>query len=147
MNQDELNAIQQRRKAATPGTWIAVPIDLTEESGDPEIKGYFITTQELLDLEPEPLYIGSVAKHRLMSLAGQDPEDTANATFIAHAPQDIDRLLAEVRRLGRLTVFDRDGNLLTQASINRLLSNYEEDLNTIKRLNEEIETLRKTRGY
>jgi hypothetical protein len=74
LSDEELAAIQERCNAATPGPWKAYIEDRDHESGS-----CFIQTDRN-DIE--------------LSGASKDDYD-----FIAHARQDIPRLLNEVRRL------------------------------------------------
>jgi hypothetical protein len=78
LSEEELDAIRQRLAAATPGPWESFVEDRDHECGS-----NFIRTGGVDDIEP----IGATA-------ADQD--------FIAHARQDIPRLLEEIERLKAL---------------------------------------------
>ena len=77
LSADELRAIEARVNATTPGPWRSIIEGRDQDSGSS-----FITT------EGEDIYLSGATD------ADQD--------FIAHARQDIVRLLAEVRRLSAL---------------------------------------------
>ncbi|EMN5132508.1 hypothetical protein RVV79_005679 [Burkholderia contaminans] len=79
MNEEMLNEIEARCKAATPGPWVSYVEGRDHESGS-----NFIMTG------PEG------ARGEDIELSGATVEDQ---DFIAHARQDIPALLAEIRRL------------------------------------------------
>lgn len=95
MTDEELAAIQGRLTKATPGPWVH------GQNGGYVILGY----------KPEKKRIdGYGADDHVCVLDDGDQnqylsedEQLANAEFIAHAPDDIARLLAEVERLKRVS--------------------------------------------
>jgi hypothetical protein len=86
---DELDDIEQRAAAATPGPWVAFVEDRDHTSGDD-----FIRTGGLDDDQPD-MYIS----HYLGATSIKVP--AADLDFIAQSRQDLPRLVAEVRRLRR----------------------------------------------
>lgn len=90
MNQEQLDAIQERVDAATPGPWAV-------DSDDPS---YIIYSER-----------GGWDGLVIAQVADQDgalfPVEH-NGALIAHAPQDLTALLAEVERLRALTTVDDD---------------------------------------
>ncbi|HEX6682270.1 MAG TPA: hypothetical protein VF062_05720 [Candidatus Limnocylindrales bacterium] len=98
MDADELAEIEERAEAATPGPWYAHFIDddhfanLVAVSTKPESVriGHSDTVAATLIQFPA----------RYVDIADERWDE--NAYFIAHARQDIPRLLAEVRRLRKL---------------------------------------------
>jgi hypothetical protein len=78
MTDEELEAIEQRLKAITPGNWRSF---LTED-GRARIKS-----------DASPFIVAECSVRD-----PNDPEQTANAEFIASAKDTIERLLAEVQR-------------------------------------------------
>lgn len=75
MTDDELNAIEQRANAATPGPWVDT---------DP---------RHIRHAEPN-IYAGDYEVADVYDNNGCD-----DSSFIAHARQDIPALIAEIRRL------------------------------------------------
>lgn len=93
----ELDAIEARAAAATSGPWESFVEDRDHTSGDD-----FIRTGGLDDDAPDMYVSLSYWKEPL----GTMPAPAADLDFIAAARQDVPSLVAEVRRLRRLT----DGN-------------------------------------
>ncbi|MGW4380156.1 hypothetical protein [Kitasatospora sp. NPDC004531] len=91
LSDEELNAIERRVAAASPGPWTAFLESRQAAGGDSFIR---------LDADPEQddeFYL-----HRFVDgrpILGIDPRTDADLDFIAAARQDVPRLLAEVRRL------------------------------------------------
>jgi hypothetical protein len=85
-----LDEIEARAKAATPGPWTVCPMDMYIFGGD----GHMIASN--CPMEDTWQVRGAGAEG-----SGQRPEGSqdANAAFIAAAREDIPRLIAEVRRL------------------------------------------------
>jgi hypothetical protein len=83
MELDELDAIERRSSAATPGPWRAMVEGRDHMSGDS-----FIMTGGT-GARGEDIYVS----------AGSAPAQDADLEFIAAARHDIPRLIAEVRRL------------------------------------------------
>lgn len=83
----ELDEIEQRAGAASPAPWEAFIEGRDHIAGDT-----FIRIGGLDDAQPD-MYI----QHHLS--AGQIRVPDADLDFIAHAREDIPRLLAEIRRL------------------------------------------------
>ena len=96
MTQNELDDIRRRLEVVTPGPWA-----FEKEDG-----------KVLLDYTPKEIRIcetgclGSIANRMVCDMNvdwrytyKNENEPMANAEFIAHAPTDIARLLAEVERL------------------------------------------------
>jgi hypothetical protein len=81
MTDEELEAIQKRADAATPGPWSAFT--------DPARRA----DQSLIVAPPPEYGLIHVQTHKDFASLNHD------ATFIAHAREDIPKLLAEVRRL------------------------------------------------
>lgn len=79
MTDEELDAIQGRLKNITPPPWFHVLASIVGTKDDPE--------------SPDATCVCCTE----WGYCGDDPQ--ANAAFIAHAPTDIARLLAEVERL------------------------------------------------
>ncbi|MBE4790265.1 hypothetical protein [Streptomyces caniscabiei] len=100
----ELDEIDARHKAATPGPWgvyefgggtaIDIAADLTDTG-----TGYR-ARREICRLEDEPL--DNDPAHREWTAEEDWAQVRADAEFIAHAPQDVRLLLAELRRQGAL---------------------------------------------
>lgn len=76
MTEEELEEIEKRANAATEGPWEVVP-------------------------DPDKPYLDKVVRHygHLTDLLAQCFHTNGNATFIAHAREDVPALIAEVRRL------------------------------------------------
>ena len=87
LTDEELDAIQARAAAATPGPWEAFVEGRDHLAGDD-----FIRTGGLNDDAPD-MYVDLFYGARKM------PAPPADLDFIAAARQDIPRLIAEVRRL------------------------------------------------
>lgn len=90
MTQDQLDAIQGRLDARTPGEW---------EASGREIDALAPTWGEVVSTEVNCMnycYGGT----------GRGVEHAEDAELIAHAPQDLADLLAEVERLRALTTVD-----------------------------------------
>ena len=105
MTDEELAAIQGRLKNITPPPWFHVLASIVGTKDDPE--------------SPDATCVCCTE----WGSCGDDPQ--ANAAFIAHAPDDIAHLLAEVERL-REEVKRRDAFIAQQKSFSQSL---EEDLN------------------
>jgi hypothetical protein len=84
----ELDAIQKRADAATAEPWWAWVEGRDGTSGDTFIAQGGIPGQQIKDLY-------------LSHYAGQDAVIVADHDFIAHARQDVPRLVTEIRRLRR----------------------------------------------
>jgi hypothetical protein len=86
LGDSELDAIEARCQAASPGPWRAFVEGRDHWGGDDFIR--------VSDLGEEPdMYVSRAAE------AGLRPASPADLDFIAAARQDIPKLLAEVRRL------------------------------------------------
>ena len=90
MTLEELNAIEARAKAATPGAWIVKhckTVYLADGTAEHEIRS---------------LENGHRVAYLLYRMSGkdigEDPEDL-DAEFIAHARTDVPKLVEEVKRL------------------------------------------------
>jgi len=79
LTDDELRAIEQRLAACTPGPWCHRMLGFIESLASPRM--VIGVTCQKYDPDAAPL-------------PGRD-----NAEFIAHARQDVPRLIAEIRRL------------------------------------------------
>lgn len=79
MNEEELTAIEGRCNAATTGPWVACMEGRDHESGSDFIM------RGTADMRSDDLELSNASQ--------------ADFDFIAHARQDIPRLVAEVRRL------------------------------------------------
>ncbi len=89
LTDSELEAIEARAAAALPGPWRAFIEGRNHDSGSD-----FIQTGGVDDSAPD-IYV-------TLSYHGSEPEDVpqpADWDFIAHAREDVPRLVAEVRRL------------------------------------------------
>ena len=120
MTQNELDDIRRRLEVVTPG-----PLAFEKEDG-----------KVLLDYTPKEIRIcetgclGSIANRMVCDMNvdwrytyKNENEPMANAEFIAHAPTDIARLMAEVERLrGEVARLDKEADWLV-----KILSNYTED--------------------
>lgn len=95
MTDEELAAIQGRLKNITPPPWFHVLASIVGTKDDPE--------------SPDATCVCCTE----WGYCGDDPQ--ANAAFIAHAPTDIARLLAEVERLNRVSRYLAE-NLVRQTS-------------------------------
>lgn len=100
MTDEELAAIQGRLTKATPGPWVF------EEPDGKVLLGY--TPKGVRVCESGCL--GSIASRFVCDMHNDwrytykdKDEPLANAALIAHAPDDISRLLAEVRRLNKVS--------------------------------------------
>lgn len=80
MTDEELDAIEARLNAATPGPWVA-------------------------SCENDHNIVCCPLGGWLCEMLGFGGNSERNATFIAHAPEDIKLLLAEVRRLHKITPY------------------------------------------
>ena len=96
LGDDQLREIEERAEAATPGPWQVrfldddhaanlVAIATTPETGHPS--------------PPGDLIAATLVQFPTRYVDITDGLWDENATFIAHARQDIPRLLAEIRRL------------------------------------------------
>lgn len=91
MTDEELCAIQGRLKNITPHPWFHVLASIVGTKDDPE--------------SPDATCVCCTE----WGYCGDDPQ--ANAAFIAHAPTDIARLLAEVERLrSEVTRLDKEAD-------------------------------------
>lgn len=103
MTDEELAAIQGRLKNITPPPWFHVLASIVGTKDDPE--------------SPDATCVCCTE----WGYCGDDPQ--ANAAFIAHAPDDIARLLAENERLrSEVTRLNKEADWLV-----RMLSLYTED--------------------
>ncbi|MGW6708597.1 hypothetical protein ACWGDE_27410 [Streptomyces sp. NPDC054956] len=84
---DEIDAIEKRCANASPGAWQAFVEGRDHWGGDD-----FIRIGGLDDSEPD-MYVSRSTDR------GLTPADDHDLDFIAHARQDIPRLVAEIRRL------------------------------------------------
>lgn len=89
LTEEELTIIERRAAAATPGPWRSFAEGRDHTSGDD-----FIRTGGLDDACPD-LYLRRDSPDR----TGLVPAPIEDQDFIAHARQDVPRLVAEVRRL------------------------------------------------
>lgn len=96
MSEDDLKAIEARLVAATPGPW-------EERVGIGWAPPYVVWVR---CEERRSVMSGEIENMRIASIIAECNSATipnaANAAFIAHAPEDIAALLAEVRRLRAL---------------------------------------------
>lgn len=90
MTKIDLDEIEARALAATPGPWSVCPMDMYIFGGDGHMVASNCPTEDAWQVR------GFGAEK-----AGQRPEGSqdANAAFIASAREDIPQLIAEVRRL------------------------------------------------
>lgn len=95
MTDDELDAIKGRLKNITPPPWFHVLASIVGTKDDPE--------------SPDATCVCCTE----WGYCGDDPQ--ANAEFIAAAPTDISRLLAEVERLNKVSRYLAE-NLVRQTS-------------------------------
>ena len=90
----DLEAIEARLEAATPGPWeergndVIAP-DIADITGFADVEEF----KEIMDCDPLPRVVVSL----FAAMGGENPD--ADAALIAHAPTDIAALIAEVRRL------------------------------------------------
>jgi len=89
MTDDELQAIQARADAATPGPWGYMFL-----GGE-----YHVCPESTLTAVGSGLRLAHVLENFDRRTEGYDPAAEPNAEFIANARSDIPALLAEVRRL------------------------------------------------
>ena len=87
MTREELEAIEAREKAATPGPWKKA--SLSEDYG----AGYGMTTFFVKQPDGNLYRIGSADTSKKYI------EENNNAEFVAHSRQDVPALVAEVKRL------------------------------------------------
>jgi len=87
MTREELEAIEAREKAATPGPWKKA--SLSEDYG----AGYGMTTFFVKQPDGNLYRIGSADTSKKYI------EENNNAEFVAHSRQDVPALIAEVKRL------------------------------------------------
>jgi hypothetical protein len=87
LSSDELDAIERRCRLASPGPWQSFVEGREYLGGD-----NFIRIGGLDDSEPD-MYVSRATEQGLAPASNHDLD------FIAHARQDIECLLAEVRRL------------------------------------------------
>jgi hypothetical protein len=94
MNEQELQAIEQRANGATAGPWHWVDGETDKPFGADEIgpRGSLRTVWE----EPAK-YVGGTLPEFILD--AEDIRRTVDATFIAHARTDVPALVAEVRKL------------------------------------------------
>jgi len=95
---DWLNEIEARANAATPGPWEA-----NSETGGSDVGDY--TIYGIKEVAP-----ADWASDSSSSFAYCEGMEKPDAEFIAHARQDIPRLIDEVRRLTRLLAHERELN-------------------------------------
>ncbi len=91
ISDDELDQIEQRASGASPAPWQAFIEARDHIAGDD-----FIRIGGLDDVQPD-MYV----QHYLGASSVRVP--AADLDFIAHARQDIPRLVAEIRRLRAVT--------------------------------------------
>ena len=100
LTDEQLNQIEARAKAATPGPWGAYTFggdSLIEIAADLEDTGCgYRARREICRLEDEPL--DNDPTHREWTAEEDWAQVQADAEFIAHSPEDVGVLLAEVRR-------------------------------------------------
>lgn len=95
MTDEELAAIQGRLTKATPGPWVH------SQHGCYVILGYKPEKKRIdgYGADDHVCVLDDGDHHQYRS----EDEQLANAALIAHAPDDISRLLAEVRRLNKVS--------------------------------------------
>lgn len=82
----DLEAIRQRVESSTPGPWLAVEGALGDPANGPD----HIRVLQAPHVD---------AHSALLRMDGHDQQGSDDATFIAHAREDVPALLAEVERL------------------------------------------------
>jgi hypothetical protein len=87
LTNSELDEMERRATAATPGPWVPFVEGRDHFGGDD-----FIRTGDLDDDQPD-MYISQYLGARSIKVSAADLD------FIANARQDIPRLVAEIRRL------------------------------------------------
>jgi hypothetical protein len=89
MKREELEAIRKRSEAATPGPWYWDKFNLDEDDYDTEMPYLNSEKDSIMDFgDGEQFY----------PTEGTPPNE-ADAEFIAHAREDVPKLLAEIERL------------------------------------------------
>jgi hypothetical protein len=104
LSDDELQGIRQRCADATPGPWVWVN---TEASSLGEVNANKLVRWDparLTEVDGIPVFLG---QDEVLSVEAFDGEssfyvDPVDAAFIAHAREDIPKLLTEVDRLRAL---------------------------------------------
>ncbi|MFZ7945721.1 hypothetical protein [Neobacillus sp. 19] len=91
LTDEQLAEIRKRAEAATPGPWVWEKFALDEDDWDTEMPWLGNATESVMDFGDCEQYYPT---------QGTPPND-ADAEFIAHARQDVPKLLAEVARLNR----------------------------------------------
>lgn len=99
---EQLDDIEQRATAATPGPWGSYQYgaggSLIEVAADLHETGCgYRARREICRLEAEPL--DNDPTHQEWTAEEDWAQVQADAAFIAHAPEDVPALLAEIRRL------------------------------------------------
>lgn len=99
--QPDLDAIETRKNAATPGPWGVYTFggdSLIEIAADLQETGTgYRARREICRLEDEPM--DNDPTHREWTAEEDWAQVQADAEFVAHAPEDVRALVAEVRRL------------------------------------------------
>jgi hypothetical protein len=99
MTEEQLAGIKARTSAATPGPWSAALLyDVTDTTYIDECEFGFIGDINAPDERAGIEYIGFRA---IEPDSPQQKQIHADATFIAHAREDVPALLAEIERLNK----------------------------------------------
>lgn len=92
MTDEELAAIRARAEAATAGPW--------EWLGDSDLHAVTVYEYEPdEEARHDPTHLEYATEKIIITDSGCYPPEGADAEFIAHAREDIPRLLAEIARL------------------------------------------------
>jgi hypothetical protein len=89
LNADELEAIRKRAEAATEGPWGWAKFALDDDDWDTEMPWLGNATEAVMDFGDCEQYYPTQGT----------PPNSADAEFIAHAREDVPKLLAEIERL------------------------------------------------